>query len=70
MARELGSTEETAAAAHIHPETLRRLWRDGRIPGYQFGRVLRFDLDEVCAALRATSAPTAARIEPDFEALQ
>jgi excisionase family DNA binding protein len=72
MGRELASTDETAAAAHVHPETLRRLWREGRVPAYQFGRVLRFDLDEVCEALRTTStSPPLRRTRPtpDFEAL-
>jgi excisionase family DNA binding protein len=69
--RELGTAERIAARCRVHPETLRRLYREGRVPGYKFGRVLRFDLDEVCDALRTTpgSATTRAHFEPDFDAL-
>lgn len=52
MARSLLSPTEIGAALAVHPETIRRLNRAGRIPGYRVGRYLRFDLDEVREALR------------------
>jgi excisionase family DNA binding protein len=58
----------------IHPETVRRLYREGRIPAYRVGRGLRFDVAEVRDAFR-TSAPspdeatTGTTREPDFDAL-
>jgi excisionase family DNA binding protein len=68
MARELLSAGDTGEVFHVHAETLRRLYRARRIPGYKVGRFLRFDVDEVREALRAT--PDSARaVEPDFEAI-
>jgi excisionase family DNA binding protein len=71
MARALTSTIRTAELVDAHPETLRRLYRDGRIPGYKVGRLLRFDVDEVRDALRGSSATprASARVEPDFGAV-
>jgi len=72
MARELGSTAETAAAVHIHPETLRRHYRAGLITAYKVGRLLRFDIDEVRDAFRTTAGVSGRRrapVGPDFEAL-
>ena len=67
----LDSTEVAAAAAGVHPETLRRLHRAGKIPGYKFGRVLRFDIDEVRAALRTRGSDRepSGTVEPDLDAL-
>jgi len=64
------SPVKTGAVFDVHPETLRRLYRAGRIPGYKVGRYLRFDLDEVREALRSTpnDAP-APQVGPDFSAL-
>jgi excisionase family DNA binding protein len=62
MPRSLTSAVDTAAELDVHPETLRRLRRSGRIPGYLIGRYLRFDLDEVREALRT---PTAAELDED-----
>ena len=53
MPRPLQSAVDTAPLFDIEPETLRRLWRSGRIPGYKVGRYLRFDPDEVRDALRS-----------------
>ena len=59
MARALTSTVHTAEEVDVHPETLRRLYRDGRIPGYKVGRLLRFDVDEVRDALRGSTGAAA-----------
>jgi excisionase family DNA binding protein len=69
MARALSSTNDTAEEIGVNVETIRRLHRAGIITGYRAGRVLRFDLDEVRAALRTTTTTSPARVEPDFEAL-
>lgn len=73
MARsELVSAVEISKRYDVHPETLRRLYRSGRVPAYKVGRMLRFDESEVREALRST--PSAAkrstvRTEPDFDAI-
>jgi excisionase family DNA binding protein len=67
----LKSADETALFLGIHPETLRRLHRSGRVPAYMAGRALRFDIEEVRDALRADSHASA-RVRshmPDFDAL-
>ncbi len=56
MPRPLQSAVNTAPLFEVDPETLRRLWRAGRIPGYKVGRHLRFDPDEVREALRSIPA--------------
>jgi excisionase family DNA binding protein len=68
----LTDTEDTAAAlGDVHPETVRRLWREGTIPGYKVGRLLKFDVDEVRLALRAAPRPStrAVAATPDFDAI-
>ena len=62
---------DTGVEFDVHAETLRRLYRAGRIPGYKVGRYLRFDPDEVREALRSTpnTATAGAAVEPDFDAL-
>jgi excisionase family DNA binding protein len=63
-------TAGIAEAIDVHEETVRRLVRASAIPFYRVGRVLRFDIDEVRAALRADgSSPGVGRVEPDFAAL-
>jgi excisionase family DNA binding protein len=73
MARALLSPDDTGKLFDAGPETMRRLYRAGKIPGYKVGRLLRFDPDEVREALRsqpAADAPrTTDRVEPDFDAL-
>jgi excisionase family DNA binding protein len=72
--RELLSAVHTGEIFDVHPETLRRLYRAGRIPGYRVGRYLRFDPDELREALRSQcdtlrSAVSPATVSPDFDAL-
>lgn len=65
------STRALATELDANEETVRRLYRDGRIPGYKVGRHLKFDLDEARQALRCgVPAPErAASATPDFDAL-
>jgi excisionase family DNA binding protein len=67
--RQFLSAEAIAPLYDAHPETFRRLYRAGRIPGYKVGRYLRFDPDEVADALRSTPGRAAVAATPDFDAL-
>jgi excisionase family DNA binding protein len=72
MARALLNTDTAAELVGIHPESLRRLWRNGVVPGYKAGRLLRFDVDEVRDALRTNKPPqrATATAAPNFDALE
>jgi excisionase family DNA binding protein len=52
--RRMLSLVEMAAYLGIHPESLRRAYRAGRVRAYKIGRTLRFDPLEVRADLRAS----------------
>jgi excisionase family DNA binding protein len=75
LARVLTGTEDTADAIGVSAEVIRRWHKAGRIPGYRAGRLLRFDLDEVRAALRSpestrsSSSGNGAHLEPDLDAI-
>lgn len=47
------SAQELADKLALPPASVRRLAREGRLPCYRAGRLLRFDLAEVRAALKA-----------------
>jgi excisionase family DNA binding protein len=68
--RSLQSPAATGELFDVHPETLRRLYRAGRIPGYKVGRYLRFDPEEIREALRSVPVRAARSVvEPDFDAI-
>jgi excisionase family DNA binding protein len=70
MARHLLSSAEIAEANGVTAETMRRLYRAGRIPAYRVGRLLKFDPDEVRAAFRQGARPVnTLSAEPNFDAL-
>lgn len=46
------SAAELADNVGVHPSTVRRLAREGRIPTYWVGSTPRFDLDEARASMR------------------
>lgn len=73
MPSSLLSPVEIGEHLDVTAETIRRLHRSGRIPGYRVGRKLRFDLTEVREALRVASTtpapPTPAPAGPNFDAL-
>lgn len=55
---------ELAERLRIHPDTLRGLYRRGKIPGIKLGhRTLRFDYAQVIDALRRAGDPAAAALE-------
>ncbi|MDP2654357.1 MAG: helix-turn-helix domain-containing protein [Candidatus Doudnabacteria bacterium] len=41
------TVEEVAEALKLHPYTIRRLSRDGKIPAFKFGGQWRFRKDEI-----------------------
>ena len=47
------TVEEMAKALKLHPYTVRRLCRDGKIPAFKFGGQWRFDLKEIDAWVRS-----------------
>ena len=46
------SASEIAELLSVHPSTIRRLAREGRLPTYWVGTTPRFDADEVAEVLR------------------
>jgi excisionase family DNA binding protein len=41
------TVDEVARAVKLHPYTIRRLCRDGKIPAFKFGGQWRFDVKEI-----------------------
>lgn len=41
------TVEELAQALKLHPYTIRRLCREGKIPCFKFGGQWRFDVQEI-----------------------
>ncbi|MEW6409622.1 MAG: helix-turn-helix domain-containing protein [Nitrospirota bacterium] len=41
------TVEEVAEALRLHPYTVRRLSREGKIPAFKFGGQWRFDVQEI-----------------------
>jgi len=41
------TVDEVAKAVKLHPYTIRRLCRDGKIPAFKFGGQWRFDVKEI-----------------------
>jgi excisionase family DNA binding protein len=50
--REYADVTTTAARYRMHPDTLRQMAREGRVPYYRLGRAFRFDLEELDALFR------------------
>jgi excisionase family DNA binding protein len=58
MGAELVTCEELAQRLRVRPSTIRCWVRQGRIPAVRFGaKVIRFDVADVCQAMRAEPAP-------------
>lgn len=47
------TVDEVAEALKLHPYTIRRLSRDGKIPAFKFGGQWRFRKDEIDAWSKA-----------------
>ncbi len=41
------TVQEVAQALKLHPYTIRRLCREGKIPAFKFGGQWRFDAEEI-----------------------
>lgn len=70
MSDRLLTARELAAYLGLKPATVLDKWQRGELPGFKFGRAVRFDLEEVLAVGRqdgsaaggeAPTAPTAIR---------
>ena len=55
-AQRLLTARELADALGLKAGTVLDRWERGELPGYKFGRAVRFDLDEVLAAGRRPGA--------------
>lgn len=49
---EIYNVEEIAKALRLHPYTVRRLCREGKIPGFKFGGQWRFRKEEFDELMR------------------
>lgn len=47
--------EKLAEALQIHPESVRRLTRDGTLPYYRIGGTIRYSLEDVLALTRVST---------------
>jgi excisionase family DNA binding protein len=54
--RKLLTARELGEVIGLKPGTVLDRWERGELPGYKFGRAVRFDLDEVLAAGRRPGA--------------
>jgi excisionase family DNA binding protein len=54
--RRLLTARELGEAIGLRPGTILDHWERGELPGYKFGRAVRFDLDEVLATGRRPGA--------------
>ena len=52
MSDRLLTARELAEVLGLKPATILDKWERGELPGYKFGRAVRFDLQEVLAAGR------------------
>jgi excisionase family DNA binding protein len=52
----LRTARELGAYLGVSPATILDWWEAGKIPGFKFGRAVRFDLDEVLAVGRGPGA--------------
>jgi excisionase family DNA binding protein len=52
VSERLLTARELAEVLGLKPGTILDRWEAGKLPGYKFGRAVRFDLDEVLATGR------------------
>jgi excisionase family DNA binding protein len=53
------TARELAAYLGLKPATILDKWERGELPGFKFGRAVRFDLEEVLATGRPRRGPEA-----------
>ena len=51
------NTDEAAAMLGVHPKTLQRLARSGRITAYRVGKLWRFQARDLCADVAVRAMP-------------
>jgi excisionase family DNA binding protein len=51
------NTDEAAAMLGVHPKTLQRLARSGRITAYRVGKLWRFQVRDLCADVAVRVVP-------------
>lgn len=56
MSERLLTARELGEVLGLKPGTILDRWERGELPGYKFGRAVRFDLDEVLALGRRPGA--------------
>ena len=56
MSDRLITARELGEALGLKPGTILDRWERGELPGYKFGRAVRFDLEEVLATGRRPDA--------------
>ncbi len=57
MSDRLLTARELADYLGLAPATILDKWERGELPGFKFGRAVRFDLEEVLAAGRPDAQP-------------
>jgi hypothetical protein len=68
--RNLVSADVAGALNDVSPETLRRLYRVGKVPGYKVGRLLKFDPVEIRETFRSVpKSEPRTLVGPDFDAI-
>jgi excisionase family DNA binding protein len=58
------NTDEAAAMLGVHPKTLQRLARSGRITAYRVGKLWRFQARELCADVSVQAVPLNGLYDP------
>lgn len=51
------NTDQAAAMLGIHPKTLQRLARSGRVTAYRIGKLWRFDACDLCSDVTLRISP-------------
>ncbi len=57
MSDRLLTARELAEYLGLRPATILDKWERGELPGYKFGRAVRFDLDEILELGRQGAGP-------------
>jgi excisionase family DNA binding protein len=64
MAERLVTARELAAYLGLAPATVLDKWESGELPGFKFGRAVRFDLEEVLATGRQDGPGAGGEVSP------
>lgn len=64
MSERLLTARELGEVLGLAPATILDKWERGELPGYKFGRAVRFDLEEVLATARRPGGGGATPVTP------